>query len=96
MKSPTIEIKSTPLKSSRELAKMLKSLPRDEHFSQLSGALQRSTFNFCRLGLHDVHLLQINYDSILPNKVNIVKWNFSKNLTTLTLRDTIQFIEEVE
>ena len=43
-----------------------------------------------------IHLLQINYDSILPNKVNVVKWNFAKNLTTLILRDTIQFIEEVE
>ncbi len=38
MKSPTIEIKSTPLKSSRELAKMLKSLPRDERL-RIEGAI---------------------------------------------------------
>jgi len=38
MKSQTVEIKSTPLKSSRELAKMLKSLPRDERL-RIEGAV---------------------------------------------------------
>ena len=38
MKSQTVEIKSTPLKSSRELAKMLKSLPRDERL-RIEGAI---------------------------------------------------------
>ena len=38
MKSQTAEIKSTPLKSSRELANMLKSLPRDERL-RIEGAI---------------------------------------------------------
>lgn len=38
MKPQTAEIKSTPLKSSRELAKMLKSLPRDERL-RIEGAI---------------------------------------------------------
>lgn len=38
MKSQTVEIKSTLLKSSRELAKMLKLLPRDERL-RIEGAI---------------------------------------------------------
>ena len=64
---------------------------RFEHFGQLSGAFQRSAFNFYCLGLHVVHLLVV-YAHMIVHLAHFVKGNFTKKLTILTFNVILQII----